>query len=138
MLIAAFDLKLAGYGMSFDDVPPEAWFYDYVRIAYDAEIITGIDDTHFGAGQNITRQDICVMAYRALSVCDIAIPDLTEKIVFADEADISDYATEAVNVLQTAGIINGDDNGRFNPSATATRAEAAKIIYGVYKLVGRS
>jgi len=39
---------------------------------------------------------------------------------------------EAVEVMTLAGVIEGDKNGKFNPTATLTRAEAAKII--VYML----
>ena len=47
---------------------------------------------------------------------------------FADSADIDDYAREATEALQAAGVINGDENGRFRPHDNAVRAEAAKMI----------
>ena len=31
--------------------------------------------------------------------------------------------------IQRNGIVNGDEHGAFNPMATATRAETAKIVY---------
>ena len=52
-----------------------------------------------------------------------------EKINFTDADSIAEYAAEAVDTLQQAGIINGMEDGSFAPAATATRAQAAKILY---------
>lgn len=137
MVVLTFGLKLTGQEMPFSDVQKDAWFYDYVRIAYDAEIVTGIGDELFGTGLSITRQDICVMIYRALEKCAVSLPKNKEAVVFNDSENIAGYAKEAVSCLQQAGIINGTDTGDFNPANPATRAETAKILYGVLKLIGR-
>ena len=50
---------------------------------------------------------------------------------FADDAQISDYAKEAVYALRKRAIINGKENNLFAPFDNATRAEAAKVIYGL-------
>jgi hypothetical protein len=58
--------------------------------------------------------------------------DETEKVggaTFEDVSDISSYAVKAVNTMKQKGIIAGDLNNCFNPTALATRAEACKIIY---------
>ena len=46
---------------------------------------------------------------------------------FTDSADISQ--TEAVDMLTALGVIKGYENGSFQPDATVTRAEMAKMIY---------
>ena len=48
---------------------------------------------------------------------------------FTDEADIK--ATDAVNMLTALGVIEGDPDGSFQPDATVTRAEMAKMIFVV-------
>ena len=48
---------------------------------------------------------------------------------FSDADEISDYAKDAVEKLSAAGIINGDESGKFNPKQSATRAETAKILW---------
>lgn len=135
MLVSAFSLNVLGTGMDFEDVKETDWYYDYVRSAYYAEIVKGVSDNTFGAGMNITRQDIAVMGYRALEISNIEIPGKSIEVEFADAADISNYATEAVFSMQRAGILNGDEKGKINPTDYATRAEAAKIIYGIYQLL---
>ena len=52
---------------------------------------------------------------------------------FADADDISDYAREAVGFLAAAGIVKGDEQGRFNPKKSASRAECAKMVYEFMK-----
>ena len=54
--------------------------------------------------------------------------------VFADDADVADYANEAVYALKNAEVINGKGEGMFAPKANCTRAEAAKMIYGLLEL----
>ena len=136
MLVATFDIKLVGKDMPFGDVDKNAWYYDYVRTAYIAGAVSGMSDSEFGIGQKITRQDICVMVKNMAEACDFELAAVKEKINFSDEDEIAGYAKDAVTLLQTAGIINGSD-GKFNPRATATRAETAKIMHGILELLER-
>ena len=54
---------------------------------------------------------------------------------FADIDEISEYAKDAVESLQMSGIINGDENGCFNPKISLSRAEAAMAVCGIYNLM---
>ena len=45
---------------------------------------------------------------------------------FTDADEITH--TEAVNVMSTLGVLQGKDTGAFDPTATVTRGEMAKII----------
>lgn len=135
LLIKTFELNVLGNGMNFEDVKEEDWYYAYVRSAYYADIVKGVSETMFGAGQNITRQDIAAMSCRAADVSDVKIAETAQEFTFADESDIAEYANDAVRLMQRGGIINGDENGRFNPEAYATRAEAAKIIYNLFLML---
>jgi len=49
---------------------------------------------------------------------------------FTDKASIKNY--EAVNTLVALNIIQGRANGSFDPDATVTRAEMAKMIYVIW------
>ena len=58
--------------------------------------------------------------------------DLTpvrENPSFTDLADVSEYAISAVNIGYQTGLINGDDQNRFNPKSESNRATAAMMIY---------
>ncbi|NLD48467.1 MAG: hypothetical protein GX660_14975, partial [Clostridiaceae bacterium] len=47
---------------------------------------------------------------------------------FSDSNEISSYARGFVSTMQTLGVIKGKGNGRLEPKAFITRAEAAKIL----------
>lgn len=129
MLIKTFKINIVDDNFDMEDVKPDNWYYDAVKSAYSANIVNGISDKLFGAGMNITRQDLSVMIYNALSVSDITLSKKTESIDFDDKAKISDYAKEAVEYLQQAEIISGYPDNTFRPQDNATRAEAAVIIF---------
>lgn len=128
IIATAFELNLIDNEFPFSDVSEQDWFYPYVKSAYLAGIVKGIGEDTFGAGRTITREDLCVMIYRAVEVGNYTLSGNISKS-FDDAEDISEYAKEAVARLVSSGIISGDDNNKFNPKASATRAEAARIVY---------
>ena len=127
IITVAFKLNLVNTECPFGDADENNWAYPYIRSAYKAGIIKGVSDTEFGYGQNITREDLCVMINRMLTVGELTLPQV-DGGVFGDDGEISDYAKESVYYLERAGITLGDGTN-FNPKANATRAEAAKIVY---------
>lgn len=48
---------------------------------------------------------------------------------YKDAAAIDKDAAEAVELMYALDIMTGDEKGNFNPNATITRAEVAKMIY---------
>ena len=131
MIVNAASLELDNEVKKFDDVSKDSWYYQFVNTAYNAGIVSGISDTEFGSGLNITRQDIAVMVYNAIKYKKAVLNDKYED--FSDKDSISVYAADAVSYLAGAKIINGYNDGSFLPSANATRAEATKIIYEALK-----
>ena len=73
------------------------------------------------------------MIYRAAVKAGVIEESSSNGYMFSDDASIDAYAKEAVYALADLGVINGTGNGMFNPKGTATRAEAAKIIYEILK-----
>lgn len=118
-------------GVDFADVPYKSFYQAYVSSARIAGLVNGIGDGLFGTDNPITREDLCVMAYRGLTQLGVALPAERAVNTFADDESISQYAREAVYSLYRAGIIDGVGNNTFDPAGGATRAEAAKILYGV-------
>lgn len=113
---------------SFSDVSADAWYHDSVAIAVNNGIVQGISDTEFSPDAYITRQDIAVMVERAANAAGIELSSGAE-LIFTDEGDISDYALNAVKAMAKAGVINGYEDGTFQPKTNATRAQAVVIIY---------
>lgn len=113
----------------FTDAKADDWFCKYINAAYKNGLVKGIGDGKFGVGQSITRQDMVVMTYNALKLKNAQLP--AGELKFADSADIADYAKTAVGTLSKLGIVNGVSETEFAPLGTATRAQAAKVVYGI-------
>lgn len=126
LVVLAFNVPDSDGRVPFIDTSEGEWDYEYICDAYNAGIINGISTTEFGCKMPISRQDMAVIIQRAANIADVDT-DLAEK--FADDWRISNYAYNAAYALKDKGIMIGDDNGMFNPKNTATRAEAAKVIY---------
>lgn len=109
----------------FTDVDKNAWYYRYIATASATGLVKGMGDGSFGVGQAVSRQDIATILWNAVGEKLIA----DEGRAFADEAEISDYAKTAVSKLRGAGIIDGTGENEFRPLRSATRAEAAKLLY---------
>ncbi len=127
MLVIAFDVE-QNENSKFSDVDADSWFAPYVNAAFASGIINGVSKENFGAGMNVSRQDLMVMIYRALRNKGY-ISSVREGAEFADSALISDYAKEAIDALYSVGIVSGSDVG-IEPLRNCTRAEAAKMLYG--------
>lgn len=128
ILTLGFKLNLVDVDCPFEDVAEDDWSYPYIRSAYIAGIVNGVSETLFGYGSNITREDLCVMTDRMIKAGNFELAESGTEIKFADDEEISDYAKKSVYHLAAAGIVSGDGNG-FKPKDSATRAEAAKIVY---------
>ena len=133
MLTVAYKLNIENKTAKFTDVNADDWFMPYVAAALENGIVNGVSDDMFGTGQNITRQDLAVMAYNAALKNGVEFN--TEDVQkFSDDDKISDYAKTAVYALKSQDIVNGIDSKNFAPQDTATRAEAAKILYALISL----
>lgn len=126
LVVTAFGFNDDNYTNNYVDVPAGAWYEQYVCSATEHGICSGIGDSKFGVGANITRQDMCVMIYNAIKANGDSLA--SGEIEFSDAADIADYASEAVGALANVGIVNGVGDNLFDPNGTATRAQAAVII----------
>lgn len=137
MLCVAFQIEVASEIPVFSDVAEEAWFYPYVSTMASRNLIQGIGDGMFGSGQNITRQDMAVLMFRIGEALGAFHRSNLKKTDFEDDRYIASYAKTAVITLKEFGIITGNELNCFNPTMSATRAEAAQMLYRCYKLVNK-
>lgn len=126
--------RLAGVGTSktgdnkFTDVKNNDYFYPYVMWAVENGVVSGLSHSKFGSSRNITREQMAVMLYNFAKNQNIELSKIYSGSNFKDTDKISSWAVESVNALAKAGILNGRDNGNFDPKGTATRAEIATMF----------
>ncbi len=128
MLVLAFNIDIPTSVIPyFADVDTNAWYAPYVYAAAAAGITNGDGFGNFGTGQSITREDIAAMLHRA-----IGSPETDYIPTYADADEIAEYAKMPVYFFAYDGTISGymeADGTYFRPKQSATRAEAAKMIY---------
>lgn len=134
IVVSAFYPDKQGFKESsgFTDVKADGWYSMYINIAVNNGIISGMSEKEFGVGNPISREDMAVIICRILG-----IDDENPNSSFADYESISDYARGAVSYLSSEKIINGFENGNFEPKTPATRAMVAKIVFDLLTLEGK-
>ena len=136
MCVSAKIEKAAAAEGIFSDVDANHWAIGYIEAAYMSGLLNGRGDGNFAPDDNTTREDMAVFCYRLLKIMHPEYSGMAytkEDLSFADADEIADYAAEAVTAMTKLGIINGKGDDRFDPKAFCTRAEAAKIFYGVFR-----
>ena len=131
MVLMAVGISSEGETCTFLDVFEDDWFYSYVGAAQKTGIINGISNDMFGVGLNISRQDAAAIINRAVEYTGKSFETKNDPVEFTDREQIADYAEEAVQQLCEYGIISGMGDGTFCPQEICTRAEAAKMIFGL-------
>ena len=134
MIVEALDLVHEQYETDLKDVDKNAWYYPYVATAVEKGIILGDENGAFRVGEKISRQDMAVIIIRVIT--KLEHPYDINGTKFADDAEISDYAKDAMYAARSLSIINGVGENKCAPKGTATRAMAAKVIYEMMRTVG--
>ena len=113
----------------FTDVSADMYYADAVNWAAENEIVNGTDATTFSPNLPITREQLAAILYRYAQFKDyntsVGGMSLSE---YADAAQISSYATTAMQWANAEGLISGDTATTINPTGNATRAEVATIL----------
>lgn len=127
MVVGLFGYKATSDAVNFEDCKAEDWFTPYVAAGVEAGVIKGVSDTEFAPNATITREDACTILGRALN--KVA---QSNELKFTDADKVAEYAAPYVALLSELGYVNGYEDGSFLPQNNITRAEAAKIIAGIY------
>ena len=121
---------------NFDDVSEGKYYYNYVGLAKEANIVNGYGDGNFGPENLCTREELMVMVANAVAATGIELEsDITVLDKFGDAADIADWAKPYVAFLVANGVVNGA-NGNIQPKNNITRAEVAVIVYNLIDAFG--
>ena len=119
----------------FTDVKADAYYAPYVNWAAQNGIMEGVTATTFAPDTNINREQMAVIMANYAKKLGYDLPKTLRAVTFADNAQISSWAKNAVKAMQQAGILAGKANNCFDPKGTATRAEVATVLRRFVKIV---
>ena len=108
----------------FDDVSPDAYYYDAVCWALAQEITDGTSAWTFSPDASCTRAQMVTFLWRAAG-CPEA--ENTDNPFF--DVDPRDYYYDAVLWAVEEGVTGGTAPGTFSPDAPCTRAQAVTFLY---------
>ena len=112
----------------FADVKADMWYTDAIVWANANGIVAGYDDSTFGLGDSITREQLAAILYRYAQLKDYDVTEKADLTGYTDSASISSYAVEAMQWANANGIVNGMTETTLAPQGTATRAQVATML----------
>ena len=115
----------------FKDVYKALYYYDAVVWATEKGIVHGYGNgSTFGPDDAITREDLAVILRNYAQYKGKNIYITTNLgASFRDGTKVSTHAKTAMQWAVGTGVITGNDDRTLTPQGTATRAEAASMIY---------
>lgn len=122
----------------FSDVPSNMWYSQAIKWAVNNEIVHGYGTTNkFAPNKNITREELVVILNNYANYKKKDINVKTDLSKFKDYKQISGFANPAMQWAVNKGVITGYGDAYLKPLGTATRAEAASMIFKYCEKVGR-
>ena len=109
--------------MPFDDVPMDSYYAQPVIWAYQNEITSGIDDTHFAPLKQCTRAQVVTFLWSAAGQ-----PKVDADISFTDVKPGSWYE-QAVKWAVSEGVTAGVTPTTFRPDGVCTRAQVVTFLW---------
>lgn len=112
----------------FTDVAKSDWYAPYVEAASKAGFIEGVGDHKFNPNANINRNEIAILAVRAMGKEDEAKAFTGTLSEYKDEAKIPVWAKGYVKVATDKKLFDNIAVAYFNGNSKINRAEAAVMI----------
>ncbi len=121
---SASGVQVAGY----PDVAEGHWAAEAIAHMQSAGLMLGDQNGRFRPDDAVTRAEMASIAARLL-------PSAAEdKVPAGDYSDASSHwASEAIRRASRAGILQGYPDGTFGPDRELNRAEAVKVLNGLFE-----
>lgn len=130
MVVRAFKLETTPVG-GLADVKSNKWYFNEIMIAENLGIISGDASNKFYPEKAITREEIAVILFKVkqISPRPLTIHNNSALEKFVDKNRISPAAMASMATIVGEGIMEGLPGNAVGPSVTATRAQAAVLLY---------
>lgn len=127
-ILHRLELEPAASASDFADVASGSYYANAVNWAASNNIVNGISSSSFAPNTAITREQLATILYRYASFKGYAVTASNALDNYTDAAQISSYATTAMQWANAEGLITGSTGMALNPKGNATRAEVATIL----------
>ncbi len=111
----------------FTDISVKDEDYAYIRDAYKKGIIRGEQSGMFYPDSPLTRAQAVTILIRALGFENKA-PTPGYYSGFSDDRQIQSWGKSSVYMAKEIGLVQGDEQGRFNPNEVMTRSQASVMV----------
>lgn len=134
MLMRLFEIENLECVNGFEDVSVDDYYYNELNTAKQYGMILGSGENKFNPENKITKQDIFVMAYRAMQALNMINTIVDSSVInkYTDSANISDYAVEAISYFAQNGILTSENRAIY-PTKIANRDEIADFLAKLLK-----
>ena len=116
------------YDIGFNDVKTKHWFYAPVCWAVDQGFVSGLSATKFGPNKPITREQLARLLYLYGEAQGLDMEPRADLSGYTDESKVSYWAYDQVQWAVAADIISGTSETTLSHRATATRAQACRMM----------
>ncbi len=114
----------------FTDVVDGEWYADAVTWAAQNGIVNGLGDGLYGVHNTLTREQMAAILYRYAQYkgYDVSVGASTNILSYTDAQEIGEWAVEAMQWANGAGLITGVTESTLAPQSDSTRAVMATIL----------
>ena len=112
----------------FNDVAAGTWYTDAVNWAAANNIVNGVEGNNFDPTGSLTREQMATVLYRYAQYKGADVSASGDISGFADSANVSSWAADAVKWAVGTGLVNGVEGNALAPQGTSTRAQAATVL----------
>ncbi len=137
LLVRALGLTDTSGSNPFSDIKNDDWYAASVATAAHVGLIEGYQDGTFRPNQNISREQLAVMAVRAqrfINNKDIVTTNQNVLQSYTDHSSISSWAQHSVAEALQSNLMKGISDNIFAPKNQTTRAQAVVLLK---KLIGQ-
>jgi len=124
------DGGLGDHKLDVKDVADTAYYAPSLAWAIDNKIVTDLDNGNFRPNESIKREEVAI--YMANYIKYKGYKTDSKVIIlpsFTDTSSMSKEGKEAVDMLYSLNIMQGNPDNTFSPKASLTRAQIAQIFF---------
>lgn len=123
---------------AYGDVKQASWYYGAIMKAESAGLLVRFAGDSFMPDQPITREEMAAILAQAANYANAVMTaeSVDLSAVFTDYGEVSSVYQDDLQAVYKLKIMQGADDGKFDPKGVTTRAQAATVLINMTKVFG--